>query len=164
MQNPSHINSFAEGWTNINTNDHRTKDYTAYEVRVWLLQKVQRIGTEGTLPIQFHDRKICAIWIQFPRAITNEAGRRREGKRAKNQEKYWHGGHKLKLLAKWRGTELEMLEKSLTGKEHLVKLDCPTSNTWKWQHLGQEFITAIQSSHKRCIQSLVQKAYFLIYD
>lgn len=41
-----------------------------------------------------------------------EAGRRREGERTKNQEKYWHRNHKLKLLAKRSGTGLEKLEVS----------------------------------------------------
>lgn len=64
---------------------------------------------------------------------SNEAGRRREGKRSQDKEKYWHGGYKLKFLAKLSGTEeLEMLAKSpITGKEHSVKLDCPTINIWK---------------------------------
>lgn len=56
-----------------------------------------------------------------------------EGKRSKDKKKYWHGGYKLKLLAKLSGIEeLEMLAKSPnTGKEHFVKLDYPTINIWK---------------------------------
>lgn len=39
MQNASHIYSFAEGWTNIDTNDHRTKDYTVHEVKGLIITK-----------------------------------------------------------------------------------------------------------------------------
>lgn len=47
--------------------------------------------------------KTHATCTHLPRGITNEAGRRKEGKRTKDKEKYWQEGHNLKLMAKVSG-------------------------------------------------------------
>lgn len=121
MQKPFRINSFPEGWTNINTSEHRTKESS--EMKDLVITEASENRYRRSCLWQFRDRKICTTRIYLPSAITSEAGRR-EGKTTKDEEKYWHEGHKWKILAKLSDTEeLEKLEKS---PSHWQRTSCET--------------------------------------